>query len=196
VTTPGVALPAGAIDPCRAGDVALIKRVFATANVTSSYEVASDPPTLGCLYNVAGLSQPIEVTTLTAAQLSATLQPQSIDARFMADRTAGQNTAGPEAMTSAYLEYNEILHHDPFGWILGINFPGLTRQQCVDPKFVAKGEELIDEMIRAVGGGALPGEEPPPDAQALAKLAARYDQLADQYKQLADEARKQQHACK
>jgi hypothetical protein len=196
VTTRGVVLPAGAIDPCRPENVALIKHAFGASSVTSTYEVAAGTPALGCVYSVAGLSQPIEVTTLTAAQLASSLQPKSIDAQFAADRAGGQNTGSADELTTAYLEYNEILHHDPFGWILEINFPGLTRQQCIDPKFVAKGEELIDEMIRAFGRGGLPGEQPSPDVQELQKLAARYDQLADEYKQLADEARRQSESCK
>ncbi len=196
VSRPGVVLPAGAIDPCQPGNVALIQHVFGASSVTSTYEVAADPPSLGCVYSVSGLSQPIEVTTLTASQLSSSLQPQSIDARFAADRAGGQNTAAANEFTTAYLEDNEILHHDPFGWILGINFPGLTRERCIDPKFVAKGEELIDAMIRAFGRGGVPGEEPSADAQELQKLAATYDQLADQYKQMADEARRQSESCK
>ncbi|HEY2814048.1 MAG TPA: hypothetical protein VGJ03_11340, partial [Acidimicrobiales bacterium] len=48
-------------------------------------------------------------------------------------------------------EFNEALHTDPFGWIVEINFPERSRQQCPSPDEIAKGEEFIDEMLKAIG---------------------------------------------
>jgi len=187
---PVLALPQGAVDPCFAGAVDIIKKVYGVSSVQSSYEL-SDAPALGCLYQASGLQVPIEITTVTDAQFAASIAPTTSAERFNDDAAGNQSGAStPDIQISPLEEYNSVLAKDPFGWIIHLDFPGRSRK-CPTPDEIAKGEEFINEMIDAIGS-LMRQARANPSASDVQKLADEYQKLADDYKAQADQLRSQE----
>ncbi|HEY2813611.1 MAG TPA: hypothetical protein VGJ03_09125, partial [Acidimicrobiales bacterium] len=192
-----VGLPDGAIDPCLPGAdaVGAIKRIYGVSSVQTTYVQGESPPAIGCEFQVTGLQTPIEIDTVTDAQLTAAVSPTTSADLFQQD-VQGSHPAAADAnvQVSPLGEFNEALHTDPFGWIIEINFPERSRQQCPSPDEIAKGEEFIDEMLKAIGDL----KNRVPESTQLQQLADKYQQLADDYKAQADKARAAESAgsCK
>jgi copper chaperone CopZ len=186
---PVLGLPQGAVDPCFAGAVDILKKVYGVSSVESSYQLG-DAPAIACLYRMPGVDVPIEVTTVTDEQLAASLTATTSAGRFNDD--AGSNGSGASTAdieVSPLEEYNAFLATDPFGWIIHLDFPGRS-QKCPTPEEIAKGREFIDEALDALRDSMNARQRNTP-ASELQRRADEYQRLAEDYKAQADQLRSQ-----
>jgi hypothetical protein len=188
-------LPKGAIDPCGAAGsvVKAVEKIYKVSSVSASTASSDSPPGVACEISAPGLSTPIEVTTVTDAQLGSSVSSSTAAAEFAGNASSTLAAQSDDVQVSALEEYTDVLHHEPFGWILGIGFPGRSRS-CPSNVDLEKGEELIDELIRAVG---------PSNSSQLQKRSEEYQRIADEnqrlaneLKQQAEEARAKEQACR
>ena len=92
-------------------------------------------------------------------RLKASLTPATAASQFAGDRRGFATSQpipleGPAKRTEAYEAFTadsgediEALGHDPFGWIILIEFPGLSSLQCTDVLFLQKGKAVVEWLL-------------------------------------------------
>jgi hypothetical protein len=108
-TTPALALPDGAVDPCLFTAKSFAK-TLKVRTVTASYDASVNPPALTCQYSASDGTS-IEMRSVTDTQLRAALTPSTVAATFAADQDAAASQypnvkTGSNAAGQAFAAYD------------------------------------------------------------------------------------------